>query len=107
VCSSEPPGSEEQVSDRAALATLREIGAPLWLALVGEPAAAYELAWKVARDQMVTKVLRGSKMTSLDSLFAEIGAALQFPDYFGEIWPALDECLLDLSWMQVPVTCSW
>ena len=31
-------------------------------------------------------------------LLRVIGTALNFPDYFGENWDALDECLRDMSW---------
>jgi hypothetical protein len=47
----------------------------------------------------VVRRLRGAKMRSTQSLFDEVAAALQFPDYFGENWDALDECLNDLSWL--------
>lgn len=38
-------------------------------------------------------------MRTVAMMFDEFGAAMQFPYYFGENWPALDECLTDLSWM--------
>ena len=38
-------------------------------------------------------------MQTIASLFDEMAAAFQFPDYFGENWAALDECLADLSWL--------
>jgi hypothetical protein len=60
---------------------------------------AYTLAWKLQRGGTAARVIRGSKMATLDGFFGEIGAALQFPAYFGENWPALDECLKDLSWL--------
>lgn len=45
------------------------------------------------------RVIRGVKCETLDALFNEVGAALQFPDYFGENWDALDECITDLEWL--------
>jgi hypothetical protein len=44
-------------------------------------------------------MLHGLKMTTVDELFDEFGAALQVPYYFAENWPALDECLTDLDWL--------
>ena len=43
--------------------------------------------------------LRGRKMRTVQCLFDEFSAALQFPFYFGNNGNALDECLADLSWM--------
>jgi RNAse (barnase) inhibitor barstar len=32
-------------------------------------------------------------------LFNKISAAMHFPDYFGNNWDALDECLTDMEWL--------
>jgi RNAse (barnase) inhibitor barstar len=37
-------------------------------------------------------------------LLAGIAQGLSFPDYFGENWDALIDCLSDLSWVQTPET---
>jgi RNAse (barnase) inhibitor barstar len=33
-----------------------------------------------------------------DSLFHALDRSLEFPDYFGYNWNAVDECLSDMSW---------
>lgn len=48
------------------------------------------------------RVIRGWKCGDNRSLHSEIGAALQFPPYYGENWDAMDECIRDLSWMPAP-----
>jgi hypothetical protein len=63
---------------------------------------AQELVWQLQSAGAVARVLRGSKMTTLDGFFGEIGAALQFPAYFGENWDALNECLTDMLWLRGP-----
>ena len=37
-----------------------------------------------------------------DELLARIGAALEFPDWFGANWDALFDCLNDLQWLPAP-----
>lgn len=48
-------------------------------------------------------VLDGSTLGGKRDLLAGIGRALDFPDYYGDNWDALEECLSDLSWREGPV----
>jgi|GEM_PF-1666136 len=48
---------------------------------------------------LVVRFIRGRKMSNVAGLHNEISAALQFPWYYGENWPALDECINDLEWL--------
>jgi RNAse (barnase) inhibitor barstar len=71
----------------------------LWKATLAE---AYEFAWSVQQTpgrQAIVRVIRGAKSRTAAELFDEFGAALQLPDYFGENWDALFECLTDLEWL--------
>lgn len=47
-------------------------------------------------------VLDGRGLTKREHLLAAIGRALDFPDYYGQNWDALEECLNDLSWRDGP-----
>jgi hypothetical protein len=51
------------------------------------------------RPRAVVRVLRGGRCRNVTGLFGEVGAALQFPYYFGENWAAFDECITDLDWL--------
>jgi hypothetical protein len=50
-------------------------------------------------DGFVLRVLRGAKCRTTAGLLAEFAHALDFPDYFGHNWDALEECLTDLEWL--------
>lgn len=47
--------------------------------------------------------LDGRLLGDKTSLLAALGRVLNFPDYYGENWDALDECLADLSWHEGPL----
>ncbi|EBH9555975.1 barstar family protein [Salmonella enterica subsp. enterica serovar Agona] len=40
-----------------------------------------------------------SNVHDADDLFSAVSEAMQFPEYFGGNWDALDECLGDLDWL--------
>jgi len=44
--------------------------------------------------------LAGARLTGKAAMLEAISGALDFPDYFGANWDALEECLTDLSWLE-------
>jgi RNAse (barnase) inhibitor barstar len=80
---------------------LTNLDAPRFHLLLGTTSEACDLRLRLQKTakQLVVRLLRGSKATTESDLFDECAAALQFPDYFGENWDALDECLADLDWL--------
>ncbi len=49
-------------------------------------------------------VLDGRALGDKRALLAGIAGALEFPEYFGDNWDALEECLRDMSWRSGQIT---
>lgn len=78
-------------------------GSAHMLMLEAEPKAAAEGIWGWREAGLTVRVVRGRKMRTVDGLFDEMAAALQFPPYFGENWAAFDECMADMDWLPINV----
>jgi hypothetical protein len=73
------------------------------LLLESDAKAAAEAAWGWREAGLTVRTARGRKMRTVRGLFDELAAALQFPHYFGENWPAFFECLADMDWLPMNV----
>jgi RNAse (barnase) inhibitor barstar len=75
---------------------------PPWLLRVEGSVSEVTLAtWQTLQSKptFVIRILRGTHMETFKDFFHEIGAAMQFPYYFGENFNAVRECLADLEWL--------
>ena len=64
--------------------------------------------YRAPGDEVIREVVRGSGLrvlevslqdaASKDEILRRIARALDFPDWFGGNWDALEDCLCDLSW---------
>lgn len=59
----------------------------------------FALVNKQKNSQTVVKLIDGNRCQTASDVFEEFATILEFPDYFGHNWAALDECLNDLSWL--------
>jgi RNAse (barnase) inhibitor barstar len=77
---------------------LQSIKPPSTVLLVLKAGQRAESMIKAPNGFLLT-VVRGGKCRTAAGLFAELAEALEFPDYFGHNWDALEECLVDLEWL--------
>ena len=63
--------------------------------------------YRASRADEIADAVRGSKLnfarisiSGKASLMQDIAKALGFPDWFGENWDALEDCLTDMSWRE-------
>jgi len=65
--------------------------------------------YRAPRAEAIMEAVRASKLSWVkirvdekEALLNNIAAALEFPDWFGANWDALEDCLSDLSWREAP-----
>jgi hypothetical protein len=66
--------------------------------------------YRAPRADAILESVRGSAIRAVrislsgisekQALLAQIARALEFPEWFGGNWDALEDCLTDLSWLQ-------
>ena len=66
--------------------------------------------YRTGRSDPITDALRGSRLNlgqvslkgahTREALLERIAKSLAFPDWFGQNWDALEDCLTDLSWRE-------
>ena len=83
------------------LSHLTHTAAPWFHLLAAAPADARNKLRALERHsgKVAVRFIRGRKATTWTAFFDELAAALQFPDYFGENWDAVNDCLGDLEWI--------
>lgn len=87
-----------RTSDLSLTAHLQSFKPPWTVLLVLKAGQRAESVVKIP-EGFLFKVIRGKKCRTTAGLFAELAEVLEFPDYFGHNWDALEECLADLEWM--------
>jgi RNAse (barnase) inhibitor barstar len=70
-----------------------------WSSLVVVPTGSTAPGVVRAPAGFALRLVNGRKCGTPVDLFAEFARALEFPDYFGHNWDALEECLADLEWL--------
>lgn len=70
-----------------------------WSSLLVIPPGTTPTALVKLPSGFALRVVHGKKCTTPAGVFTEFARALEFPDYFGHNWDALEECLADLEWL--------
>jgi Barstar (barnase inhibitor) len=68
------------------------------------PLAAEPFTKSVAESGGRCFLLDGGRMNEPTLLMQEFARSLEFPDYFGHNWDALEDCLGDLGWLDERLT---
>jgi RNAse (barnase) inhibitor barstar len=70
-----------------------------WSSLLIVPAGTTAASLIKAPAGFALRVINGKKCSTPAGVFNEFARALDFPDYFGHNWDAMEECLADLEWL--------
>lgn len=70
-----------------------------WSSLLVIPSGATAAALVRPPAGFALRLIHGKKCATPSGIFNEFARALEFPDYFGHNWDALEECLADLEWL--------
>jgi RNAse (barnase) inhibitor barstar len=70
-----------------------------WSSLLVVPAGTPATALVKPPAGFALRLIQGKKCATPAGVFKEFARALDFPDYFGHNWDALEECLADLDWL--------
>ena len=70
-----------------------------WSALLVVPRGTSASALVKTPPGFAVRTIQGKKCRTPSGLFGEFARVLDFPDYFGHNWDALEECLADLEWL--------
>ena len=64
-----------------------------------------EIPKDIQRNALLVQVPKQIKKKIV--LLEHIARSLRFPSYFNQNWDSFDECLSDLSWLQVKTVVLW
>lgn len=70
-----------------------------WSSLLVMPAGTTASSLVKAPAGFALRIINGKKCATAAGVFTEFARALDFPDYFGHNWDAMEECLADLEWL--------
>ena len=59
----------------------------------------YHEIWRESHAGSYVSYLRGKHCKTEGDFLIQVAASFQFPAYYGENWPAFDECIQDLEWI--------